>query len=500
MSVSKDKGFMVYARETPPDLPVEERVRHYDEFTTELPGEKLRQQGYRCMNCGVPFCHAGCPLGNVIPDFNAAVQDEDWDVALRILHSTNNFPEFTGRVCPAPCEAACCLGVTDPPVTIKFIERVIADRGFAEGRVRPQPPQRETGKTVAIVGAGPAGLAAAQQLRRAGHGVTVFERSDEPGGLLIYGIPDFKLNKHLVRRRIGQMKAEGVRFECCQWVGRDVHPNALVEQYDAVLLAIGSTKPRDLPVPGRELDGIHFAMDFLVQQNRRVSGKPISGPEITAAGKRVVILGGGDTGSDCHGTSIRQGAKEVWSVELLPRPPEDSNPATPWPTWPLILRTSTSHQEGGQRLWSVLTKRFVGEDGRVAKIEAVRLAWSDPDATGRREYTEIPGSVFEIDCDLVLLALGFEHPEHDVPEQLGLARDRRGNVTAPYDGHSAYRTSREKVFAAGDARRGQSLVVWAVHEGREAARAIDIYLEGSSLLPSAFSYGYESAAPDIALS
>ncbi len=497
MSVNKDRGFMLYQRETPPDEPVEERVRHYQEFSLSLPQDKLAQQAARCMNCGVPFCHSGCPLGNLIPDFNRAVQDDDWDKALVILHSTNNFPEFTGRVCPAPCEPACCLGVTDPPVTIKTIERAIADRGWADRRIKPQPPKHETGKSIAIVGSGPAGLAAAQQLRRVGHRVTVFERSDVPGGLLVYGIPDFKLDKELVARRIAQLEAEGVIFECNAWIGKDTDANDLVANYDAVLLTVGSTKPRDLKIPGRELSGIHFAMDFLTQQNRRVAGRPNEGTEILATGKKVVILGGGDTGSDCHGTSIRQGAQEIWSVELLPKPPEGSNPATPWPMWPNILRTSSSHQEGGERLWSIMTKAFHGENGHVKSISAVRLEWSEPDASGRRTFTEVPGSEFELECDLVLLALGFEHPEDDIPQQLGLKRDSRGNIAADYSGKRAFYTSREKVFAAGDARRGQSLVVWAIHEGREAAHVIDLFLQGKTLLPSIFSYGYESAAPEL---
>lgn len=497
MSVNKDRGFMIYQRETPPEQPVEERIKHWREFTLRLPPDKLQQQASRCMNCGVPFCHSGCPLGNLIPDFNRAMQDDDWELAIQILHSTNNFPEFTGRVCPAPCEPACCLGVTDPPVTIKNNERAIADRAIADGRIRPNPPKHETGKCVAIVGSGPAGLAAAQQLRRAGHRVTVYERSDVPGGLLVYGIPDFKLDKQLVQRRIEQLEAEGVVFQCNAWVGRDIDPNDLVEKYDAVLLTVGSTKPRDLNIPGRELGGIHFAMEFLTQQNRRVANRPNPENEITAQGKAVVILGGGDTGADCHGTSIRQGARSVRSVELLPRPPEGTNPATPWPMWPNILRTSTSHQEGGERLWSVLTKEFVGENGQVKKIIAVRLQWSDPDANGRRTFKEIPGSQFELEADLVLLALGFEHPEDDIPQQLGLKRDPRGNIAADYMGPAAFKTSREKVFAAGDARRGQSLVVWAIHEGREAARAVDLFLQGRTLLPSIFSFGYEGAAPEL---
>jgi len=480
---------MTFQRELPSDEAVPRRLGHWREFSRKPDPEMLRQQGFRCMNCGVPFCMSGCPLGNIIPDFNDLVKDDRWLEAVATLHSTNNFPEFTGRVCPAPCEAACCLGVTDPPVTIKLIEKTIGDRAWNEEWVKPAPPGKLTGKRVAVVGSGPAGLAAAQQLRRAGHEVTVFERADEPGGLLVYGIPDFKLEKTLVRRRVRQMEDEGVVFRCNMHVGRDVSAQELVETHDAVLLAIGSTQPRDLELPGRELDGIHFAMEFLTQQNRRVAGKALPEHLLSAKDKTVVILGGGDTGSDCLGTSLRQGARQVWCFELLPKPPEGHNDATPWPLWPLVLRTSTSHEEGGERDWSILTKSFSGTHGRVEKLHAVRLEWSAPDANGRARMQEIPGSEFEVECDLVLLALGFVHPEHGLARALGLELDARGNLQA---GYGEYKTSHPKVFAAGDARRGQSLVVWAIHEGREAARAVDQALMGRSDLPGADSHGYDA--------
>ncbi len=488
---SKEKGFMAFKRELPPNEPVHERIKHYHEFVGEFTAERVREQAFRCMNCGVPFCHNGCPLGNIIPDFNDLVKDNKWREALDLLHSTNNFPEFTGRVCPAPCEAACVLGINEPPVSIELIERAIVQRGWKEDWIKPEPPEARTEKRVAVVGSGPAGLAAAQQLNRAGHSVTLFERADEPGGLLMYGIPDFKLGKESVKRRVEQMRAEGVEFRCGVNVGKDVSAKALADEYDAVLLTIGSTHSRDLSIPGRDLKGIHLAMEFLPQENRRVAGKEVLGEALTAKDKNVVILGGGDTGSDCLGTSIRQGAKRIWCLELLPEPPVDRALSNPWPYWPFILRTSSSHEEGGERDWSVLTKEFSGtKKGHVEKLHAVRIEWGEPDATGRRAMKEIPGSEFTLECDLVLLALGFLHPEHDTAvKDLELELDKAGNIKSD----DCFQTSRPGVFAAGDARRGQSLVVWAIHEGREAARCIDIALMGTSDLPSATDFGYSTA-------
>ena len=487
----KAHGFMEFDRVTPERQSVPDRLKHWGQFETGLPGEILRRQGYRCMNCGVPFCHQGCPLGNVIPDFNDMVKDDNWFEALEILHGTNNFPEFTGCVCPAPCETSCVLGINEPPVTIKNIERAIAERGWLDEAIVPRPAPRQTGKRVAVVGSGPSGLAAAQQLARAGHRVTLYERDDEPGGLLMYGIPDFKMDKDSVRRRVRQMKAEGVEFRLSCEIGKDVPASRIVDENDALLLAIGSTQSRDLAIPGRDLDGIHFAMEFLVQQNRRVAGKEMRGPEILATGKKIDVLGGGDTGSDCHGTSLRQGAASVDSLELLPKPPEGRNEATPWPDWPLILRTSSSHEEGGRRDWSVLTKGFIGKNGQLTGIQAVRLKWGLAGPDGLPEMSEIEGSEFVLEADLCLLALGFMRPEHTVATELGLDLDPRGNLKAAYgDASNPYKTSHDKVWAAGDSRRGQSLVVWAIHEGREAAHAIDAELMGRTDLPSINSHGY----------
>jgi len=475
------KGFLRYTRETAPYRPVEERKRDWLEVHTHMPPERLQKQAARCMDCGVPFCHLGCPLGNIIPDWNDLVYRNKWHEALRRLHATNNFPEFTGRLCPAPCETACVLGINQPAVTIKQIEEHIIEYGFEKGWVQPEPPPVRTGKRVAVVGSGPAGLAAAQQLNRAGHWVTVFERADRIGGLLRYGIPDFKLDKKILDRRLQLMEAEGIDFQPGVNVGVDVTAKQLLAAFDAVVLTGGSTIPRDLKVPGRELKGIHFAMDYLTQQNRVNAGDHIP-PEqrITAEGKRVAIIGGGDTGADCLGTVIRQGAKEVYQIELMPKPPLERDELTqPWPTYPMILRTSSAHEEGGIREWSINTKWFEGDEhGNVKRLHAVRLEWYT-DSSGRRQFREIPGSEFSLEVDLVLLAMGFLHPQHDgLLDSLGVEYDERGNVKTIH-----YATSVPSVFAAGDMRRGQSLIVWAISEGREAAHYVDKYLMGRTYLP-----------------
>jgi glutamate synthase (NADPH/NADH) small chain len=436
------------------------------------------------MDCGIPFCHNGCPVNNIIPEWNDLVYRDRWQDALTVLHSTNNFPEFTGRICPAPCEEACTLNINDDPVTIKTIECAIVDRGWAEGWIKPEPPARRTGKRVAVVGSGPAGMACAQQLARAGHAVVVFEKADRIGGLMRYGIPDFKFEKHAIDRRIAQMEAEGVEFRTNVHVGVTMAATPLLAEFDAVALAGGAEAPRDLAIPGRELNGIHFAMDFLTQQNKRVAGDNVPAREaegaILAGGKQVLVIGGGDTGSDCIGTSNRHGAAEVHQLEILPKPPERENKDLVWPNWPLKLRTSSSHEEGVARDWSVHTKRFIGKDGRVTAIHCVRVEWQTAN-DGRLRMVEVPGSDFELKADLVLLAMGFVHPVHEgMVKELGLALDPRGNVAAD---DRRYQASLAKVFAAGDARRGASLVVWAIREGRQCARAIDEFLMGRSDLP-----------------
>jgi glutamate synthase (NADPH/NADH) small chain len=479
--MGKITGFLEIPRELPPRRPIEERLRDWRELEGKLPEDKLQAQGARCMDCGIPFCHKGCPLGNIIPDWNDLVYRGRWKDAIDRLHSTNNFPEFTGRVCPAPCEEACVLNINNDPVTIKQIEKQIIDHAFKAGWVAPVPPSRRSGKRVAVVGSGPAGLAAAAQLNRAGHAVEVFERADRIGGLLMYGIPDFKLEKSIVERRLQQMREEGVVFRVNSHVGVNVPVDHLRRSYDAIVLAGGSTWARDLPIPGRELTGIHFAMEFLPQQNRRVAGDAVPN-QILATGKNVVILGGGDTGSDCLGTSNRQGAKRVHQFELLPKPPESrTGDVAPWPYWPMILRSSSSHEEGVQRDWSINTKAFSGDaDGNVRRLHAVRLEWTRGD-NGRMQMSEIAGSEFAIECDLVLLALGFVGPERaGMLEDLGVALDARGNVAVGGD----YQSSVPGIFACGDMRRGQSLVVWAIWEGREAARGVDAYLMGETSLPS----------------
>jgi glutamate synthase (NADPH/NADH) small chain len=471
--MGKVTGFLEIDRRDRRYAPASDRIRHYREFVIPLSEEATKDQAARCMNCGIPYCHTGCPVNNQIPDWNDLVYRSDWEEASRNLHSTNNFPEFTGRVCPAPCEASCTLNLNDNPVTIKTIECAIVDRAFANGWVAPEIASVKTGKKIAVVGSGPAGLAAAQQLARAGHEAHVFEKNAKPGGLLRYGIPDFKMEKHLIDRRIDQMRAEGVSFYGSVNVGVDLDAKTLLDDFDAVVLCGGAEKPRDLPIEGRTLAGVHFAMEFLPQQNRRVGKEPIHSNEpILAGAKHVVVIGGGDTGSDCIGTSIRQGALSVTQLEIMPQPPEKENKLLTWPNWPLKLRTSSSQEEGAKRDFSVLTKAFRGKDGAVKKILCVRLD---------DKLKEIPGSDFELKADLVLLAMGFVSPvQEGLLQSLGVAFDARGNVAAD---QVNYATSVPKVFACGDMRRGQSLVVWAIREGRQAARAVDAFLMGSSLLP-----------------
>ncbi|MBB1162620.1 glutamate synthase subunit beta [Aquariibacter albus] len=487
--MGKVTGFLEFERLEEGYAPVEQRVKHYREFVIGLDADQAKIQGARCMDCGTPFCNNGCPVNNIIPDFNDLVFQGDWKNAITVLHSTNNFPEFTGRICPAPCEAACTLNVNDDPVGIKSIEHAIIDRAWAEGWVTPQPAAVKTGKKVAVVGSGPAGLAAAQQLARVGHSVTVFEKNSRIGGLLRYGIPDFKMEKSHIDRRVAQMEAEGVVFKTGVLVGAwpadskvtndaktVVTPEALKADFDAVLLAGGAEQSRDLPVPGRDLDGVHFAMEFLPQQNKVNAGDKLKG-QLRAEGKHVIVIGGGDTGSDCVGTSNRHGAASVTQFELLPQPPEQENKPLVWPYWPIKLRTSSSHEEGCEREFAIATKEFLGEKGKVKAVKTVRLEWKDG------KMGEVPGSEQVLPADLVLLAMGFVSPVASILDSFGVEKDARGNAKAGVEIDGGYRTGVDKVFAAGDMRRGQSLVVWAIREGRQAARAVDEYLMGASTLP-----------------
>ncbi|WP_435628116.1 glutamate synthase subunit beta [Candidatus Ferrigenium straubiae] len=486
--MGKITGFMEFQRQHEDHLPVEKRLRNYREFTLHLSDEQAKIQGARCMDCGIPFCTSGCPVNNIIPDWNDLVYRGNWREALDTLHSTNNFPEFTGRICPAPCEAACTVNIDGDAVGIKSIEHFLIDKGGENGWVVPQPAAKKTGRKVAIVGSGPAGLAAAQQLARAGHAVTVFEKNSRVGGLLRYGIPDFKLDKRLIDWRMAQLAAEGVKFQTGTFVGKEkpgrgvandaqktISPEALLKKFDAVILAGGSEQPRDLPIPGRELKGVHYALEFLIPQNKEVAGDGKN--PISAKGKHVVVIGGGDTGSDCVGTSNRHGAASVTQIEVMPRPPEQENRFLVWPNWPMKLRTSSSHEEGCSRDWAIATKEFVGEKGVLKAIKAVRVEWKDG------KMSEIAGSEFELKADLVFLAMGFTNPLQQVLDAFGVEKDARGNAKATTDGAGCYKTSVNKVFAAGDMRRGQSLVVWAIREGRQCARAVDEFLMGSSLLP-----------------
>ncbi|QOT76150.1 glutamate synthase subunit beta [Cupriavidus basilensis] len=486
--MGKATGFLEFPRQNEGYEPVTKRVKHYKEFVFALSDSEAKIQGARCMDCGIPFCNNGCPVNNIIPDFNDLVYRQDWKSAIEVLHQTNNFPEFTGRICPAPCEAACTLGINEAPVGIKSIEHAIIDKAWEEGWVAPQPPKHKTGKTVAVVGSGPAGMAVAQQLARAGHDVTVFEKNDRIGGLLRYGIPDFKLEKWLIDRRMEQMQAEGVTFRAGvmvtdgelpagikNYARETISAQALQDQFDAVVLAGGSEVPRDLPVPGRDLDGIHYALEFLIPQNKEVAGDEPNA--LRADGKHVIVIGGGDTGSDCVGTSNRHGAESVVQFELLPQPPEEENKALVWPYWPIKLRTSSSHEEGCSRDWSVATKEFIGENGKITALKACRVEWKD----GKMQ--EVPDSEFILKADLVLLAMGFTNPVGSLLSAFGVDTDARKNARASTEGDRAYHTNVPKVFAAGDVRRGQSLVVWAIREGRQAARSVDAFLMGHSELP-----------------
>lgn len=478
-------GFMKYKREMPKSRDPKERIKDYKEIYTALDKEKLKENAARCMDCGVPFCHNGCPLGNNIPDFNEAVYQDRWEEAIQILSSTNNFPDFTGRICPAPCEASCVLSINNDPVTIEYIEKTIAEKAFEKGYIKPTPPKTRTGKRIAIVGSGPAGLAAAAQLNKAGHWVTVFERSDRIGGLLRYGIPDFKLEKSVIDRRIRLMEQEGIIFKTNAHVGVNVSAQYLQDEFDAVVMCGGASAPRDLPIPGRALKGVHFAMEFLPQQNKRVAGdrfisNDIFSSDILATGKNVIVIGGGDTGSDCVGTSNRQGAKSVTQIELLSKPPLTRNADNPWPLWPMVLMTSSSQEEGVERKWAILTKEFIGDNnGKLTGLKVVDIVWG-ANAQGKMGFQEVAGTERVLPCELALLAVGFIGAEKGgMIDELSIELDERGNIKT-----DKYMSSREGIFAAGDIRRGQSLVVWAISEGREAARAVDIWLMGTSDLES----------------
>ena len=474
--MGKVTGFMEFERLSEANLPVKERVKNYKEFVLHLTDDEAKQQGARCMDCGIPFCTSGCPVNNIIPDFNDLVYQQDWRQAIDVLHSTNNFPEFTGRICPAPCEAACTLNINNDAVGIKSIEHAIIDKAWENGWVTPQINPNKTGKKVAIVGSGPSGLASAQQLARAGHDVTVFEKNSRIGGLLRYGIPDFKMEKSHIDRRMAQMEAEGVTFKVNQHVGVDVNADDLQKEFDAVVLAGGAEFPRDLPVTGRELDGVMYAMDFLPAQNKVNAGDSVPN-QVRATGKHVVVIGGGDTGSDCVGTSNRHGAASVTQFELMPQPPEKENKPLVWPNWPLKMRTSSSHEEGAERDWSITTKELVGENGKVTHLVGAKVEWVDG------KMVEVVGSEFTIPADLVLLAMGFVSSVQKVLEIFGVEKDARGNAKAATEGAESYKTNKTKIFAAGDMRRGQSLVVWAIREGRQCARAVDEFLMGTSTLP-----------------